>query len=164
MTDLVDRRTRSRMMAAVRSGNTRPEMRVRMHLHALGLRYRVHVRALPGAPDIVFQKHKTVVFVNGCFWHQHKRCPKATLPRTNQGFWFEKLRGNVRRDTSTTRRLRELGWQVLVIWECETGNLAKLTGLARRIRGPFVKGTRGRRSATLTSTSAGGNREHFRFP
>ncbi len=135
MADVVDRNTRSRMMAAVRTKHTAPEMRVRKYLHAVGLRFRLHVRALPGAPDIVLPKYRTVIFVHGCFWHQHARCPKAKLPTTNQTFWSEKLSGNARRDRLTKQALQREGWNVLIVWECETRDPQRLARTVEQVRG-----------------------------
>jgi DNA mismatch endonuclease (patch repair protein) len=134
MADVVDGKTRSRMMAAVRTKHTAPELRVRKYLHAVGLRYRLHVRALPGSPDIVLPKYRAVVFVHGCFWHQHAHCAKAKLPTTNQSFWSEKLSGNARRDRRTRQALRDTGWKPLIVWECETRNPQRLARLAEKIR------------------------------
>jgi len=136
MADVVDHETRSRMMAAVRNRHTEPEMRVRRYLHAAGLRFRLHARNLPGVPDLVLPKYRAVVFVHGCFWHQHPRCPKAKLPATNSSFWSEKLIGNARRDLVTLKALREAGWKALVVWECETRDLDRLKRLVSQIRGP----------------------------
>ncbi|MBU7438595.1 very short patch repair endonuclease [Paraburkholderia fungorum] len=129
--DKVTQSTRSRMMAAVRSRDTAPELRVRSMLHAAGLRFRLHDRSLPGTPDIVLKKHATVIMVNGCFWHGH-RCPKGKLPATRINFWSEKQQTNRRRDAEAIRRLRTSGWRVLVIWECQTRRKEELAqALAR---------------------------------
>ena len=121
MVDIVDKATRSRMMAGIGGKNTRPEMVVRKHLFAAGFRYRLHRRDLPGRPDIVLPKHKTVIFVHGCFWHRHAGCRFAATPATNAQFWQEKLDGNVERDRRATRALLAAGWRVLRVWECRTG-------------------------------------------
>ena len=121
MVDIVDKATRSRMMAGIGGKNTRPEMAVRKHLFAAGFRYRLHRRDLPGRPDIVLPKYKTVIFVHGCFWHRHKGCRFAAVPATNAQFWQEKLDGNVARDRRSARALRAAGWRVLRVWECRTG-------------------------------------------
>lgn len=118
MTDIVSKETRSRMMSGIQGKDTRPEMLVRRHLHSLGFRYRLHVKALPGTPDLVLSKYKTVIFVHGCFWHRHAGCKYATTPRTNPEFWNEKLDSNVRRDKVAMDRLVHLGWRIIVIWEC----------------------------------------------
>jgi DNA mismatch endonuclease (patch repair protein) len=122
------------MMASVRDRNTKPELRVRRFLHAAGFRYRLHDRTLDGAPDIVLPKYKTVIFVHGCFWHQHSQCPKSTLPTTNRRFWQVKLRGNATRDVLVRRSLRRKGWQVLVVWECRTKDSRHLARVVAAIR------------------------------
>jgi DNA mismatch endonuclease (patch repair protein) len=121
MVDIVDKATRSRMMAGICGKNTRPEMAVRKHLFAAGFRYRLHRRDLPGRPDIVLPRYKTVIFVHGCFWHRHAGCRFAATPATNAQFWREKLDGNVERDRRSARALRAAGWRVLRVWECRTG-------------------------------------------
>ena len=108
-------------MSSVRSKNTKPEMRVRSILHSNGLRFRLHRNDLPGSPDIVLPKFKTVIFVNGCFWHGHD-CPKGRRPATNLDFWNEKLDQNLRRDKENHAALQDMGWRVIVIWECEVVN------------------------------------------
>lgn len=118
MTDIVHPLIRSQMMALVKSKNTRPELIVRRFLHRLGYRFRLHARSLPGQPDLVLAKYKTVVFVHGCFWHHHENCRYATIPKTRTQFWEEKLTGNASRDRNQTQSLNNLGWKVLVIWEC----------------------------------------------
>ena len=120
--DIYNREKRSEIMSKVRSKNTKPEMLVRRSLHALGYRYRVHVNNLPGKPDIVLSKHKSIIFTNGCFWHQHPGCKKASLPKTNQEFWRHKLKGNVDRDFITHKKLKLAGWRIITIWECEIEN------------------------------------------
>lgn len=132
--DIVDSVTRSRMMAGIRSRNTKPELLVRRHLHSKGLRYRLHVGGLPGTPDIVLAKFNTVVFVHGCFWHQHKRCRFAATPTSNRGFWKNKLAANVIRDRRAVAALRRAGWRVLVLWECQITTGVALRGLARSIK------------------------------
>jgi len=106
-------------MRAVAQKNTKPELRVRRRLHALGFRFRLHRRDLPGTPDIVLPRHKAVILVHGCFWHQHPGCRRAARPRTRQGYWLPKLARNVARDAKTVAELEALGWRVLVLWECE---------------------------------------------
>jgi DNA mismatch endonuclease, patch repair protein len=115
---VADERRRANMRA-VHAKNTGLELIVRGIAHRLGLRYRLHRRDLPGRPDLTFPKWKTIIFVNGCFWHQHPGCKKATIPVTNRAFWQEKLRRNAERDHQTIERLMALGWRVLVIWECQ---------------------------------------------
>jgi DNA mismatch endonuclease (patch repair protein) len=111
--------TRSRIMRSVRSKDTGPELRVRSILWRLGVRYRLHHQGLPGRPDIALIGRRKVIFVHGCFWHQHPRCPKATKPKTRPQYWLPKLKRNRQRDKEAERELKKLGWSVLVIWECE---------------------------------------------
>lgn len=129
---------RSAQMALVRSRDTKPEMRVRKVLHAAGLRYRLHDRHLPGAPDIVFRSRRIVVFVHGCFWHRHPGCAAARLPKSRREFWEPKLAGNVERDKRTQAELEVQGWTVLVIWECETKSADMLAQLVQRIASATV--------------------------
>nr|WP_319563459.1 DNA mismatch endonuclease Vsr [uncultured Rhodoferax sp.] len=117
MTDVVDAATRSRMMSGIQGKNTKPEIAVRKGLHRMGLRFRLDGSALPGRPDLVLSKHRTVVFVHGCFWHAHA-CDAFHLPVNNAAFWLEKLQKNVVRDSKRVAELRALDWRVLVIWEC----------------------------------------------
>lgn len=122
---MVDRLTperRSWLMSRVRGKSTLPEMAVRHMAHAMGMRYRLHRRDLPGRPDLVFPRHRTVVFVHGCFWHQHNGCQKATLPKSRTEYWQAKFQGNVTRDERNETKLIQMGWRVLTIWECETKN------------------------------------------
>jgi DNA mismatch endonuclease (patch repair protein) len=123
---------RSELMARVAQRNTRPEMAVRRVAHALGYRFRLHRRDLPGSPDIVFPSRRKVIFVHGCFWHRHEGCRKATTPKRNSQFWLKKFSDNERRDSRDYNRLKAIGWDVLIIWECETKDGDKL---ARVLRG-----------------------------
>ncbi|HEX2854318.1 MAG TPA: very short patch repair endonuclease [Opitutaceae bacterium] len=132
MPDKFSSGTRSRIMAAIRGKNTTPELTVRRFLHAKGLRFRLHAPGLPGRPDLVFPKYRTVVFVHGCFWHQHQNCRFARMPASNQRFWTAKLSGNRLRDRRKAQALRTAGWRVLTIWECQL-NERRLQGLAARI-------------------------------
>jgi DNA mismatch endonuclease (patch repair protein) len=109
---------RSRMMASIRGKNTLPERILRSLLFARRFRYRLHVRGLPGSPDLVFPKRKAVVFVHGCFWHRHEGCRYTTTPRTNEDFWMQKFQGNIARDRRHTEMLHALGWRVAIVWEC----------------------------------------------
>ena len=117
--DIYPRRKRSEIMSKVKSKDTALELIVRSQLHRAGFRFRLHVRELPGMPDIVLPKYKTAIFVHGCFWHQHSGCKKATIPKQNRDFWSAKLARNVERDEQARTRLSEMGWRVLTIWECE---------------------------------------------
>lgn len=118
MTDNHTKEERSRNMSHIRSKNTKPEEKVRKYLFSKGFRYRKNVCTLPGCPDIVLPKYRTVVFVNGCFWHKHD-CPRFVWPSSNKEYWIPKIQRNVERDKENTRRLISQGWNVLVVWECE---------------------------------------------
>lgn len=118
MADNHTKEQRSKNMSHIRSTNSKPEERVRKYLFARGLRYRKNVRNLPGCPDLVFTKYKTVVFVNGCFWHHHD-CGRFVWPKSNEEYWRKKINRNVERDKQNALLLQEQGWQVLVIWECQ---------------------------------------------
>lgn len=107
-------------MSRVRSKNTSPEMRVRRLAHAMGLRFRLHRKDLPGKPDLVFPRYRIALFVHGCFWHRHPSCAKASTPKSQTDFWASKFDRNVERDRRNEEALNALGWRVLVIWECET--------------------------------------------
>jgi len=119
MADVHSKETRSYNMSRVRSGNTKPEEMVRKYLFSRGLRYRKNDKRLPGKPDLVFPKHRVVVFVHGCFWHKHIGCHYFVLPETNAVFWDEKLEGNRQRDERNISQLQAYGWRVIVVWECE---------------------------------------------
>lgn len=117
--DKIDRETRSRVMASVRSENTKPEMRVRSAAHKLGFRFRLHRKELPGKPDMVFPSRRVALFVHGCFWHGHD-CPHGRrLPVANADYWRDKIRRNVERDIKAQTALMDLGWHPIVIWECQ---------------------------------------------
>ncbi|MHB1378133.1 MAG: very short patch repair endonuclease [Desulfurivibrionaceae bacterium] len=118
--DIVSKKTRSKMMASVRSRNTKPEIMVRSLLHRLGYRFRLHRKDLPGNPDIVLSRYKKIIFVHGCFWHQHQGCSKSNRPDTRPEFWNKKLNENIERDKVIIRQLQDAGWTVHVIWECQT--------------------------------------------
>ena len=118
--DRFSKEKRSEIMSRVRSRNTKPELQVRSLLHRMGYRFRLHRSDLPGKPDIVLPMYRTVIFVHGCFWHQHPGCKKATIPRTNREFWEAKLNRNVERDREVRQKLQDLGWNVIAVWGCET--------------------------------------------
>jgi DNA mismatch endonuclease, patch repair protein len=118
MIDVVDKITRSRMMAGIRGKDTKPELVLRRALHRLGLRYRLHAVDLPGRPDITLPKHRAVIEVQGCFWHRHENCTFCTDPASNKGFWKTKFDETVQRDKRNLAALRQLGWRVAIVWEC----------------------------------------------
>jgi DNA mismatch endonuclease (patch repair protein) len=120
--DRISRERRSWNMSRIRGRNTKPEITVRSVLHGLGLRFRLHHRDLPGKPDVVLPRRRIAVFVHGCFWHRHSGCPFAYNPKTNTAFWSRKFEGNTSRDLRDRRRLRKLGWHVVVVWECQATN------------------------------------------
>jgi len=122
---------RSWNMSRIRSGDTKPEKIVRSLLHRMGYRFRLRPRNLPGSPDIVLPKLKIVIFVHGCYWHRHEGCPKSTSPKTNKEFWQEKFKRNVDRDRKREKELKLQGWQVIVIWECETENRTAIEHLLK---------------------------------
>lgn len=119
--DKLTRERRSENMRRIRSANTKPEIAVRRLVHSLGFRFRLHLRDLPGRPDIVLPKHRAIILVHGCFWHQHRRCIDGRQPQSNTSYWSSKLERNLKRDRSNARKLRRLGWRVLTIWECQLG-------------------------------------------
>lgn len=117
--DVHDKKTRSYNMSRIKGKNTRPEELVRKYLFSQGFRYRKNVSTLPGKPDIVLPKYRTCIFVNGCFWHKHEGCKYFKWPENNAEFWREKIEGNVLRDQRQYEELRALGWNVMIVWECE---------------------------------------------
>lgn len=123
---------RSENMRAIRGKDTTPEVLTRQALYAMGYRFRLHKRELPGRPDIVLPKYKSVIFVHGCFWHRHSCRNGRSTPSTNSAFWQNKFDQNVNRDRRQKRLLRELGWNVLVIWECQTWDMCRLYKLLRK--------------------------------
>lgn len=131
MVDNLSPEERSRLMSRVRGKDTKPEMVVRRLVHRLGYRFRLHRRDLPGSPDLVFPGRRKVIFVHGCYWHRHG-CRKATTPRSNVTFWTEKFDRNVCRDLDNQRQLKRAGWEVLVIWQCETEDRDRVADLLRK--------------------------------
>ena len=127
MADNVTPEVRSQIMAQVKSKGMKPEMRVRRLLHGLGYRYRLHRKDLPGKPDLVFPSRRKVVFVNGCFWHNHEGCSKVRIPNTNRDYWVAKLERNSQRDRRNVELLETQGWQVSVVWECQLKDLSPTT-------------------------------------
>lgn len=131
--DIVTREQRSRMMSGIKGKNTKPELLLRSVLHAQGFRFRIQRKDLPGKPDIVLPKYKTIIFVHGCFWHRHPGCKYAYTPKSNVEFWKNKLEGNVARDRITKEKLEALQWRVLIIWECQISDLTKTPDNFREI-------------------------------
>ena len=132
MTDHLTKEKRSWNMSRIRSKDTKPEIAVRSMLHRSGYRFRLHVKNLPGKPDIVLPKYNTVIFVNGCFWHRHQGCKYAYNPKTHVQFWRKKFKDNVVRQKAIINKLNNLGWKVKIVWECETSRenyISKLTKL-----------------------------------
>jgi DNA mismatch endonuclease (patch repair protein) len=128
--DTLSPEKRSRLMGLVRGKDTNPEIVVRRVVYALGFRYRLHGKNLPGRPDIVFAGRRSVIFVNGCFWHQHNACKRAKRPETRAEYWSAKLDRNIERDRRNLLQLKRMGWRVLTIWECQLRNSQ---GVSRRI-------------------------------
>ena len=129
MVDNVPPEVRSRTMAQVRSKGMKPEMQVRRLLHGLGYRYRLHRKDLPGNPDLVFPSRRKVVFVNGCFWHNHQGCSRVRIPNTNQDYWIAKLERTSRRDNHNISLLESSGWNVMVIWECQLKDISATSSI-----------------------------------
>lgn len=125
-------RERSANMAKIRSRDTKPEMIVRRICWGLGYRFRLHVKDLPGRPDLVFRRLQKVIFVNGCFWHQHRGCSEGHIPKSRLEYWIPKLTGNKRRDVRNKSRLTRMGWTYLVVWECQTSDSERLRRLLSR--------------------------------
>ena len=132
MTDVHTREQRSRNMAAIRGKNTKPEIRVRSALHALGYRFRLHRKDLPGKPDIVLPKHHLIIFVHGCFWHSHSCRYGSVVPATRAEFWSAKRAGTVDRDAKKQENLKALGWRVVNVWECETKDSDVLADMLKK--------------------------------
>ncbi len=126
MTDHLTEEKRSWNMSRIRAKNTKPEKIVRSTLHKMGFRFRIHAGKLIGKPDIVLKKYKTVFFIHGCFWHQHPGCKRATKPKSNKNYWMTKLKRNKERFNEVQNKLKKMGWNVIVIWECEAKDDKKL--------------------------------------
>ena len=141
MAQLVSPEIRLRVMRSIGSSNTRPELAVRHILTRLGYRYRLHVKELPGKPDIVFLRRKLAIFVHGCLWHLHEGCPLARIPKSRPDYWPSKLARNKARDDRNRQDLERLGWTAEVIWECETRDLAELERRVRQALAPMRPAT-----------------------
>ena len=133
MADSLSKARRSWNMSRIKGKDTAPEKIVRSILHRLGYRFRLHKTKLPGRPDVVLPKHQAIVFVHGCFWHRHKKCKDATMPKSRTEWWQVKLEGNAARDKRNQIALRRAGWRVLTVWECETEKPEKLTRRLERL-------------------------------
>jgi len=131
--DRISKSHRSWNMSRIRGKNTVPEVLVRSLLHRMGYRFRLHVAKLPGKPDIALAKHKTVIFVHGCYWHRHQGCKYAYTPKSRRRFWQQKFESNIARDEVVRKQLRALGWRVVVVWECETRNMGRLRRRLKRL-------------------------------
>ncbi len=134
VSDVHSKDIRSYNMSRIRSENTQPEDIVRKYLFAKGFRYRKNDKRYPGKPDIALPKYKTVIFVNGCFWHMHEGCPDFVMPKSNTEFWQQKLKRNRERDTEIYKQYRETGWNVLVIWECELKKEIRIHNLEKLVK------------------------------
>ena len=138
MADHLTVEARSRNMAQVKDRNTKPEMLVRRLLHGMGYRFRLHRKDLPGKPDIVLPKHRKIIFINGCFWHGHPGCKRATRPANNREFWDNKIDGNITRDARNTEALTAAGWEVLIVWECQIRDQEQLKKLLSSFISPYA--------------------------
>ena len=137
MTDIKTKESRSYNMSRIAGKDTKPEEMVRKYLFSKGFRYRKNVRKLPGTPDLVLPKYRTVIFVNGCFWHGHEGCKYFVWPKSNAGFWRKKIEANISRDRQKEAQLRGMGWNVMIVWECElraSKRQATLEGLEEQLR------------------------------
>lgn len=131
MTDTLSPTERSRRMSLIRSKGSAPEMKLRRLVHRMGFRYRLHVKELPGTPDLVFPSRQSVIFMHGCYWHRHEGCKLARLPKSKLDFWKPKLEANKERDSLVRQQLTAQGWRVLVVWECEMADTEKVSSVVR---------------------------------
>lgn len=151
MTDKLTREQRHRCMASIRSRDTKPEMTVRRFLHSRGFRYRVNVKGLPGSPDIVLRKYRTVIFIHGCFWHGHEGCRYFVMPKSNTDFWTAKIARNRERDVERRLQLGRMGWHTIVLWECQLKpktREATLTELEHLLHKTYLDNLRPRKATT----------------
>lgn len=131
MADTLSPKERSERMSRIRGKDSAPEMKLRRLVHGMGFRYRLHVKELPGKPDLVFPSKHAVIFMHGCFWHRHEGCKLARLPKSKLDFWKTKLEANKERDLLHQRQLQNLGWRVLVVWECEMSDMDHVSAIVR---------------------------------
>jgi DNA mismatch endonuclease (patch repair protein) len=122
-------------MRRIRAVNTSPELIVRRLVHSMGFRFRLHAKSLPGRPDLVFPRLRKIILVHGCFWHSHEGCSETHMPKTRRRYWRPKLEGNMRRDLENTTKLEQLGWKILIVWECETPEEGALKKRLKRFLG-----------------------------
>lgn len=141
MADRISPTHRSWNMSRIRGKDTKPEMMLRSLMHREGFRFRLHDKNLPGKPDLVLPKHKTAIFVNGCYWHRHEGCPKATTPKTNTEIWEKKFKETIARDVRKAAELTQRGWRVITIWECDL--LANASRVMKDIHYQLVGGSNG---------------------
>lgn len=134
MTDHLTKVRRSWNMSRIQSKDTKPEKIIRSLLHRMGYRFCLYRKDLPGKPDIVLPKYKTVVFVHGCFWHRHKKCKRCTTPSTNKQYWLNKFIRNQAKDKLNIQQLKDIGWKTIILWECEVNNIEKMTSILNRIK------------------------------
>ncbi|WP_307343902.1 very short patch repair endonuclease [Caldalkalibacillus uzonensis] len=134
---MFSREKRSEIMSNIKNQNTKPELLIRSLLHKMGYRFRLHRKDLPGRPDLVLPKYKTVIFIHGCFWHQHPNCKKATIPKRNREFWLKKLTRNMERDQQVIEELESMGWNIIIIWECQVKKNIK--EVMDKITGQLIK-------------------------
>lgn len=133
MADVFTDEKRREIMSRIHSKDTKPELLIRSELHKLGFRFRLHNKNLPGSPDIVLNKFRTVIFINGCFWHGHKNCKYSSLPKTNSQFWKEKILKNIERDKIAKKQLRSQGWHIITVWTCQLRNSIKVNTAINKI-------------------------------
>ncbi|HAD08299.1 MAG TPA: very short patch repair endonuclease [Porticoccaceae bacterium] len=131
MADTLTPRERSKRMSLIRGSDSAPEMKLRRLVHGMGYRYRLHVKELPGKPDMVFPSRHAVIFMHGCFWHRHKACKLARLPKSRLDFWQPKLEENRKRDLRNQERLKKMGWRMLVVWECQIVDTQRVSNIVK---------------------------------
>jgi DNA mismatch endonuclease, patch repair protein len=140
LVDTISEERRSWNMSRIKGKDTKPELAVRSFLHRMGYRFRIHRKDLPGKPDIVLPKYKTIIFIHGCFWHRHKGCKYAYTPKSRVKFWKDKFAGTVNRDKQHLKQLKEYGWKVFIIWECETKDMVRLKKIINKISQEIKRG------------------------